>query len=278
MNIVYGAFADEYAVSLEEQIEGLIQNKIDYLEIRFVDGKNIADIDLETVKRLNETLKENGISVFSIGSPIGKIDITDDFNEHLVKLERICESANIFGSKYIRMFSFYNRNRHPIEEFRKTAFERVEKLLELADRYGVTLCHENEEGIYGESPEDCLELFESFEGRLRCVFDMGNFILAGYYPLQAYKMLCGYIEYFHIKDGTKDGRITVPGYGQARIKEIVKDFAAKKEVVHVTLEPHLMSFVGLDRLTEGEFKREVSFKSNKEAFNFAAENLKRILS
>lgn len=46
----------------------------------------------------------------------------------------------------------------------------------------------------------------------------------------------------------------------------------------MTLEPHLMSFVGLDRLTEGEFKREVSFKSNKEAFNFAAENLKRILS
>ena len=40
MNIVYGAFADEYAVSLEEQIEGLIQNKIDYLEISLLMEKH----------------------------------------------------------------------------------------------------------------------------------------------------------------------------------------------------------------------------------------------
>jgi len=70
----------------------------------------------------------------------------------------------------------------------------------------------------------------------------------------------------------------VPGYGQARIKEIVKDFAAKKESVHVTLEPHLMSFVGLDHLAASELKHEFSFRSNKEAFDFAAENLRKILS
>ncbi|NLN05958.1 MAG: sugar phosphate isomerase/epimerase [Clostridiaceae bacterium] len=194
MNIVYGAFADEYAVSLEGQIEGLVKNNFEYIEIRFVDGKNIAEIDSESAKCINEALKENGISVFSIGSPIGKIDITDDLGKHIDIFERICNCANVLESKYIRMFSFYNRNGQPGEEFRKVAFKRVEMLLDLADRYGVTLCHENEEGIYGEAPERCLDLLKGFEGRLRCVFDMGNFVLKGYDPLKAYELLYEYLS------------------------------------------------------------------------------------
>lgn len=278
MNIVYGAFADEYAMSLNEQIEGLVLNDMKNLEIRFVDGKNIAELDLETVKRVNEILNENGICVFSIGSPIGKIDITVEFEKHLETFERICECAKILCTRYIRMFSFYNKTGIPGEEFRKAVFERIHKLLDVADKYGLTLCHENEEGIYGEAPERCLDLLKSFDGRLKCVFDMGNFALKGYDPLKAYEMLYGYIEYFHIKDGTPDGKITIPGYGGAKIKDIIKDFASKNDVVHVTLEPHLMSFVGLDRLTEGELNREFSFNTNKEAFNFAARSLRNLLA
>ena len=278
MNIIYGAFADEYGVSLEEQIEGLLLNDITNLEIRFVDGVNIAQLGLDDMVKINNTLKEKGINVFAIGSPIGKICITDDFNEHVEMLEKLCISANLFGAKFIRMFSFYNKQGLPLKEFRRISFERVEALLEIADKYNVILCHENEEGVYGESPERCLELFETFCGRLRGAFDMGNFILKGYDPIKAYHLLYDYIEYFHIKDGTPDGLITVPGYGQAKIKEIVKDFASKKEVTHVTLEPHLMNFVGLNNLTGTELKREFAFNTNKEAFNFAVDSLKKILS
>lgn len=118
MSIVYCAFADEYAENLKEQIIGLSINRINNLEIRFVDGVNIANLDDEAIVRIKRALTENRtegcrISVFAIGSPIGKISIDDDFEEHIKLFERVCKSANMLGAKYIRIFSFYNKNRIP---------------------------------------------------------------------------------------------------------------------------------------------------------------------
>ena len=93
--------------------------------------------------------------------------------------------------------------------------ERLQKMVALAREYGVTLCHENEAKIYGESPEKCLELVEYFDGKLKCVFDMGNFVLGGYKPYpDAYKLLSPYVDYFHIKDVIfETGELVPAGYG-----------------------------------------------------------------
>ena len=41
---ILSAFADEYASSLTEQLQGLHQFGIAYLELRHADGKNVADV------------------------------------------------------------------------------------------------------------------------------------------------------------------------------------------------------------------------------------------
>ena len=91
----------------------------------------------------------------------------------------------------------------------------------LAREYGVTLCHENEAKIYGDVPSRCKELMEHFGGELKCVFDMGNFVLEGVDPYEAYKMLQDDIAYFHIKDALYAGAIVPAGRGEARIKDIL---------------------------------------------------------
>ena len=219
--LILSAFADEYADGLKEQCEALNKFGIEYIELRGVNGKNVSVLTENEVKEAKKTLDDYGIKVSSIGSPLGKIDINGDLNGHLETAKRVYETANILGTKNVRMFSFYSKET-PFDKSR--IYDGLEKLVGLSDGTGLTLCHENEALIYGESPEKCLEIAEYFHGKIKCVFDMGNFVLDGYEPMAAYKLLFEHIEYFHIKDALYLGAIVPAGKGEAKIKEILDDY------------------------------------------------------
>ena len=71
------AFADEADKNLDGQIEAMLANEIPYLEIRGVDGENISKISRTKAKEVKEKLSANGLSLWSIGSPYGKMKIGD---------------------------------------------------------------------------------------------------------------------------------------------------------------------------------------------------------
>ena len=99
--IKLSAFADEYSSSFQQQIQVLKQEGIKYLEIRNVDGENVSSISLEKAKEIKALLDDNDLKVSSIGSPLGKIDITDDFTEHLKAAKHIFEIAKILDCKSV---------------------------------------------------------------------------------------------------------------------------------------------------------------------------------
>ena len=155
----------------------------------------------------------------------------------------------------------------------------LQKLINIADEYGVVLCHENEAGIYGESPENCLDILEHFQGKLKCVFDMGNFVLDGYEPYPyAYGMLKNHIEYFHIKDALYEGAIVPAGFGEARIKDALCDYlsSAGREVF-VTLEPHLQTFAGLNALVGKAFDNPYKYENQQVAFDDDVEKFNMLM-
>ena len=189
---------------------------------------------------------------------------------------RVFEAANVLGAKYVRMFSFYASVGKEITEMRGEVLDALEKLVLLAHSHGVTLCHENEAKIYGDTPERCRDLLDYFGGELKCVFDMGNFVLENVEPYAAYELLKKDIAYFHIKDGTEDGVIVPAGMGNAKIQEILAEFRADNDIF-VSLEPHLAGFVGLGALTATQLKHNCHFDSPEQAFSFQAEAVKEIL-
>ena len=101
------AFSDEYSSVFDEQIEGLLKNKVRMTEIRGVDGTNVADLTPLQAMEVKKKLDASGISVSAIGSPIGKIKITDPMEPHLDKLKQVCDTAEILQTNRIRVFSFY---------------------------------------------------------------------------------------------------------------------------------------------------------------------------
>ena len=78
------AFADEAGSSLAEQIAALQRNRIPNLELRSIDGKNVLDFTENEARAYAKELQAAGITVFSIGSPLGKVDITCNFEEFLI--------------------------------------------------------------------------------------------------------------------------------------------------------------------------------------------------
>ena len=150
------AFADEAGADIQEQIRALNDNQIGYLEVRGVDGRNITALTVTQAKELNGLLKSRGIAVWSIGSPIGKIGIRDDFAKHLDTFKHTLELAEALAASCIRLFSFFiPEGEKDAGIYRDEVMERLSRLCEAAKGSGVTLCHENEKGN-GDIASRCL--------------------------------------------------------------------------------------------------------------------------
>ena len=271
------AFADEADADRPGQIKALTENDISYLEIRGVDGTNIADLPREAALRFKSELDAAGIKVWSIGSPAGKTDIHGDFDQDLRQFRHLLDMAEIFGAKRIRLFSFYGTKGE--DAFFDEVCRRLNVFCDLCEEKGIIPCHENEKGIYGDIASRCLAIHRAVP-RLMAVFDPANFIQCGQDVMEAWEMLAPYVEYSHIKDAAPDGHIVPPGDGIGHLPEYLPLFAARGGTV-LTLEPHLAEFVGLKALEGEEERSEVGglkFENNRAAFDHAVMKLKSILN
>lgn len=278
MQFKFAAFADESSPILSGQIDALKRNGFDYLEIRNINGKNISDLTLSEAKEIAAQLADQGLSVKSLGSPIGKIPVDGDYAAHLDLYKHTLDLAGVFGADKIRLFSFYIPKGMDPAACRETVLRRMDDFVVLAKPHGVTACHENEKGIYGDIASRCLDLHRNVPG-LAAVFDPANFIQCGQDTLEGWKMLCDYVNYMHIKDALPDGRVVPPGEGIGYVPVLLEKFAAQGGKL-LSLEPHLSDFVGLKALErEGEesIVGALSFESNEAAFDHAAKALKKLL-
>lgn len=278
VNLKLSAFSDEYADGFTEQLEGMRRFGIDYIELRHADKKNVSVLTANEVAEIKKKTDFFGIGVSAIGSPLGKIALDGDMDAHLEMARCVFETANTLGAKCVRMFSFYAPSGKEIVSMREEVLDALEKLVLLARSHGVTLCHENEAKIYGDTPARCRELIDHFGGELKCVFDMGNFVLENVEPYAAYELLQKDIAYFHIKDAFSAGAIVPPGKGEAKIAEILsahRKYAS--EDFFVSLEPHLQLFSGLNALVGRAFENPYQYTDAKSAFADAVAKLKELI-
>ena len=84
---------------------------LQYLELRSAWDVNVLDLDADQLGTAKKTLAAHGLAVSSIGSPIGKISIDDDFGPHLERMRHAADVARFFDAPYIRIFSFFIRRR-----------------------------------------------------------------------------------------------------------------------------------------------------------------------
>ena len=272
------AFSDEASASLDGQIAALKRNGLDGTEIRGVDGVNVSAFSVRQAADIFRRLKDNGLSVWSVGSPIGKIPLDSDrYPEHLDLFRHTLEIAHCLECGNLRMFSFYLPKEARPEDCRNEVISRLGQMADIAADAGVCLCHENEKGIYGDIAPRCAEILDAVPG-LRCVFDPANFIQCGQDVPEAWSLLGCRVFYMHIKDALEDGSVVPAGKGIGHLPELMRDYQSLGGSV-VSVEPHLQVFEGLAALEQDQ-KTPVpryAWPSPDAAFDAACAALKALL-
>lgn len=265
------AFADEADVSLSGQIAALKRNGVDLIELRGVDGVNVSRIDEKMAKRIKNELDCSGIGVWSLGSPYGKVRLDEGFDDAALfaQLRALCATANVLGTDKIRVFSFYGAY-----DKREEVMRLLSESVRIAAGYGVTLYHENEKDIYGDTAKRVLDLRAAVPG-LRFVYDPANYIQSGEPADETIPALAETTGYYHIKDAVAaTGELVPAGFGDGRISRLLSE--AEGDLT-LTVEPHLAVFAGYSEIDPHEMKNKYSYKSSGEAFDTAVSALKTLL-
>ncbi|HEX4052827.1 MAG TPA: sugar phosphate isomerase/epimerase family protein [Tepidisphaeraceae bacterium] len=235
-------FADEIAPELDEQIKCCKENDVTHFELRGVYGKNVLDFDKSVRIEVKSKLKANGMGVASIGSPIGKVKITEPWEKHFERFKIAVDSAEFFEAPFIRIFSYYpGDDGKDIRTHRDEVVRRMRAKVDYIKNRNVALIHENEKGIYGASGKDCLDLLKTVDSpKFRAAFDFGNFVQVKQNPLEAWPALKPYTVHIHIKDvSAKDDRAVPAGHGDGHVEEILVDLKKSGYSGFLSLEPHL---------------------------------------
>lgn len=276
--LLISGFSDEISPDFDEQLATVNELGLSHIELRGVDGTNVSDLSPQKLREVKAKLQNAGISVSSIGSPIGKISIEDDFAAHMDKLKRTLEIQKELNAPYIRVFSFYLPQGKPPENYRGAVFERINAMIDEAARWESVLLHENEKQIYGDNAARCHELMNEFYGEhFKAVFDFANFVEVGQDTVAAYSLLKPFIEYIHIKDATAEKKIVPAGMGCGNIFDILSDLISGGWRGFMSMEPHLVDFSGLAQLEQNAVHRG-SALSGKEAWQLALTSFKKLLA
>ena len=277
MNLTLTGFSDEIDQNFEKQLNVASACGVKAIEIRGVNGRGIQTYTPAEAEGLKAMLDERGMHVSSIGSPIGKIKITDDFAPHFEVFQNVVALCKVFNASNIRMFSFFVPEGEA-EKYEDEVMARLEKLVDYAAKQGVVLLHENEKHIFGDVAPRCLRIMQ----RLSCdsfqaVFDFANFVQCGQNTLEAYEMMKPYISYIHIKDAMMaNGHVVPAGWGDGHVKEILSRLKAKGYQGYLSLEPHLTDFTGFRSLEDGSAEEKWRM-DGETAYRIALDALKAIL-
>jgi hypothetical protein len=179
-------FIDEISPDLAEQLDLVAALGLRFVELRSVWDTNLLDLDAAQLARVRSDLRAAGVQVSSIGSPIGKIAITDDNEPHLERMRHALAVAQFFDAPFIRVFSYFIPAGDSPDDHRDEVLSRMRALAAIAEDSGVTLIHENEKEIYGDIPRRCLDIVESVGSpALALTWDNANFVQCGVRPFSA---------------------------------------------------------------------------------------------
>ncbi len=252
-------YPDEAAPTCAQQIAALQQAGIKRLDIRMMDGFNISVMPPDHARRVRVQLDAAGISVAMFGSPIGKIDLADDFNIDMDKLRHLAALAPVLNCRVVRIFSYFNRKAAAsYEAYRKEALRRLRELKSAAQELGLILYHENETAVFGDRADDVLVIINELRdppdtsagtggGQIfRTIFDFGNFNAGRENVWDSWIKLREFTDAIHLKDSlwtapAPAGEVQyVPaGQGNCFVREILADAVKRRFSGPISIESHL---------------------------------------
>ncbi len=275
------AFADEAGKDIDTQIAALLRGGLSHIDLRNIAAHSIINLPQDAARDVKAKLDEAGIAVNMFGSPIGKIDIADDLQIDLDRLDHLAQMQDIFGCNAVRMFSYYNaKEKLPKDDWKHKSLDYVSRLKDHAQQVGLVLYHENESDIFGDHPDDVLALAELRDGEtFKLIYDFANYIRTGVEGWDSWQTMRDVTDCFHLKDQRKTGEHVPMARGSDTDSErILRDAAERGWEGPCTIEPHLThSDAVLATNATGTGDRSLKDLPPAESFHVAVEASRAVL-
>lgn len=258
--VLLSGFADEAAnqKTAVQQFTAFAALGLRYYTVRFVDIgggiKNVMQLSTAEVKSLVKLQQEYGLSVASLGSPIGKVKLKDvedgthnrfvPFKKYLAQdVKKACDLAHRFGTKLIRGFSFYHPKGEKPEAHLPEVVDRLGAIVAECEKQELVFGLEIEANLVGQSGDLLAEIHKQVKSdRLVLIFDAANIVCQGCSAeeiFRQYTVMKPGLGWMHIKDYRHPepmGRVThvneetlkhfVPAdLGDSGHEAILRDFA-----------------------------------------------------
>lgn len=248
-------FADEASRDIDLQILATKDLGWAAISTRMVGNANIHDMPEEDFLAAADKLAAAGIIVPEFGSAIGNWGkkISSDFSITLAEIERAIPRMKRLGTPMIRIMS-YAQEPWGADQNEQERFRRLREIVKRFADEGLTAVHENCMNWGGFSAEHSLRLVEEVPG-LKLVFDTGNPVFQldraqpepfpWQDPLDFWLKVKDHVAHIHIKDcinpvaADVEPEYTMPGHGQAKLREILTDAHKSGYKGWIAIEPHV---------------------------------------
>ena len=236
--ITLTGFTDEALTSFPGQVRMASQAGLTHIELRRIGTRPILEASTRTLAAAQDALADHGVRVSCIATGLGKQPVNAPLGPQLDGLRRAAAFAHRFGTPFVRTFSWFTTTP---DTDRARVLDQMSLFAAVAQDEDVTLLHENETGIFGDTPERCLELVAASGNTLRLIFDPANFVQCGVRPFDhAWPQLVDDVSYLHAKDArAATGRVTPVGEGDGQWAELADWLRASDWDGFCSLEPHL---------------------------------------
>ena len=310
--VIITGFSDEGPVDkrAESQMTMLSALGMSYYSIRFIDlgngVKNVMDLTRTELRRLRSLHNDFGISISSIGSPIGKVKLLDvedgttnlytPFNKYLKNsVKKVVDLAGYLETRLIRGFSFYHPRGQAPELFLDRAAEQLHAICEECRKGDVCFGLEVEANLIGQSGKLLRSIYQKVNHpNLYLIFDGGNLTsqnLNSAEVLTEYRAMKSGVGWMHIKDYKIDPSLNWHGHidedrlknfvpadrGDSGHEEILRDFKNRIPSLERRLKKHGIPGVFLDLEPHLKGGGQFGGVSGVDGFGVALRSLLRLL-
>ncbi|MCS7301140.1 MAG: sugar phosphate isomerase/epimerase [Fimbriimonadales bacterium] len=260
---------DEIADDLQVALQVAREFGIDAVELRTLWGVNIALADDETLRRAKSLLRDYGLRVCALATPVFKTDLFGatergpmhaaqeaDLSVQIPLLQRCLEAAAFFDAPLIRIFAFWRAGALTPER-QAQILHWLERALPHAERADVKLGLENEHSCQvGTGAQLAQEQSQITTPYLVCVWDPGNAFVLGETAQAGYAAAQPYVGHIHIKDAVRqpDGSVkwVIVGQGAVGYPEHFQQIARSGYAGYLSLETHAR----IEGLSQAEVSRQ----------------------
>ncbi len=199
---------DEISQNLERAIDVCRELNIPGIELRLVEGENIVNFEKEKIRQIAKLIKEAGLEVCCVASPVFKKCKSDDDGKYRSDVELLKKAIGIaqeLDSHLIRVFAFLREGQN--SDLNK-AIERFEELACIVQSREIVIAIENELTSFARTGRELNQFLRAIDSEaVRALWDPVNALLAGETPFPTgYEKVRDLVVHLHVKDLAVAGR------------------------------------------------------------------------